>query len=99
MGFATHREPLPSPVYYEEADGIGWAGVSAGAGTIALAAGGVPVLRSATTNGFAMAEPIDVPVYVKPSDSDASYMLVGVRVPPGAVMGLSQLWVSYWEED
>lgn len=99
MSFGIHRETTPSPVYYEEADGIGWAGASGGPGTVALAAGGIPVARSATTNGFAIAEPLDLPVFTKPSDSDSSVMLVGVRVPPGAVIGLNEIWVSYWQED
>lgn len=99
MGFGIHRETAVVPAYFGEDDGIGWVGASAGAGTIALAAGGVPVARSATTNGFATGQPLDLPVYVKPSDTDPSYMLVGVRVPDGAVIGLDQVWVSYWEED
>lgn len=98
MPYGIHRKTVPVPVYWEEG-GIGWAGASAGPGTIALAAGGIPVARSATTSGFATDEPLDIPVYVKPSDSDPSYMLVGVRVPAGGIIGLDQVWVSYWEDE
>lgn len=97
MGFGVYRNSTPVPVY-DEGDGFGWAGVSAGAGTIALAAGGIPVVKEFNSNDFTT-EPLSIPVIVKPSDSDSSYMLVGVRVPNGGMLGIRDLWVTYWEED
>ena len=97
MGFGVYRESAAVPVYSGD-DGFGFAGMSAGSGTIALAAGGVPVLKEYNSNDFTT-EPLDVPVIVKPSDSDSSYMLIGVRVPDGAVIGIRDRWVTHWEED
>lgn len=97
MGFGIHREATAVPVYSDET-GFGWAGISGGPGTIALAAGGIASVQLSNSSGFS-AEPLDIPIIVKPSDSDTSYMLIGVRVPDGAVLGIRDRWVSYWEED
>lgn len=97
MSFSVDRESTPT-AEYGESDGFAWFGVTGGEGTVAVSAGAVPVLRVYGTSGFAE-EPLNTLVVTKPSDSDASYMLIGVRVPEGVEVGIRDRWIIYWEED
>jgi hypothetical protein len=96
MGFTTYFSNTVQPVS-GGSDGLAWAGVTGGSGTIAIAGGGVPVLQD--SNQDWVPTPVALPVYTKPSTSDASYMLIGVPVPEGAKVGVKDTWVTCWEED
>lgn len=97
MGFGVYREAAAVPITSEEG-GYNFAGISAGPGTTALAAGGVVVIPLSAGGGYT-ADPIDIPTVVKPSDSDSSYMLIGARIPAGGALAIRDRWVTYWEED
>jgi len=99
MAIQIHTEANPVPLSANpDTDGITWAGVSAGAGTVAIAAGGWATTKNPSANTAASA-PLPVPVYVKPSGSDASYMLVGTVVPDGGQLYMCGLWCAYVTEE
>lgn len=98
MGFHKHFETNVLMIYGDETGTGGWVGVSGGSGTVALSGGGIPVAKCANSNDFTDM-PLPLPVYAKPSDSDASYLLLTVPSPDGGIVGLRNAWVIYWAED
>lgn len=97
MGYNKYVNSTVQPIYGDES-GMGWGSASGGSGTVALSGGGIPVVRRYADNGYTDI-PLNVPVFTRPSSSDASYIEIGLAVPDGGVLGLRDAWVIYWEED
>ena len=96
MGMHLHKEPNVIPLYGYP-DQLANVGLTAGPGTFAVAAGGLPVCRKG--DGTWSALPLSIPVHVTAHPTDPSHLVVSIPLPNEATLGLRDAWVTYWQED